>query len=337
MSEHAPRDVVPTGIHHVTMIAGDPQRNLDFYAGVLGMRLVKKTVNFDDPGTYHLYYGDETGTPGTLLTFFPWPNARRGREGAGQFNAVSLAVPPESLGFWIERLVRTNVAHEPLATRFGERVLAFRDPDGLRVEIVGSVAAARVVGLSGGPVPAEHAIRGVHAVTLWSDAPAATFALLVGSFGMHRAGFEDGTTRWRAAADGGAGIGAFIDVRDVGGFWEGAMGAGTVHHVAWRVPDDESELALRTTLLAAGMGATPVIDRKYFHSVYFREPSRSLFEIATDSPGFTVDEPLDTLGESLVLPPWLEGERERITAALPPLHTPSSGAANSYSDDEVHA
>ncbi|NUO63813.1 MAG: ring-cleaving dioxygenase [Gemmatimonadaceae bacterium] len=327
MSETASRGVVPEGIHHVTMIAGDPQRNVDFYAGVLGMRLVKKTINFDDPGTYHLYYGDETGTPGTLLTFFPWPHARRGREGAGQFNVVSLAVPSESLGWWVQRLVQSGVEHEPLATRFGERLLAFRDPDGLRVELVGSSAAERVPGWSGGPVPAEHAIRGVHAVTLWSDSSAATFAMLENSFGMTRVGTEQGVTRWRASSPVDDRVGTLIDVRDVSGFWEGAMGAGTVHHVAWRVPDDASELALRERILAAGLGATPVIDRKYFHSVYFREPSRSLFEIATDVPGFAVDEPLATLGESLVLPPWLESERERITAALPPIHHPSTADA----------
>ena len=335
MSETMSHEVTPGGIHHVTMIAGDAQRNLDFYAGVLGMRLVKKTINFDDPGTYHLYYGDEAGTPGTLLTFFPWPHARRGREGAGQLNLVSLAIPEGSLGWWLQRFVQQGVAHEPLATRFGERVLAFRDPDGLQLELVGSAAAARTPGWAGGPVPAEHAIRGVHAVTLWSDAVATTAAFLQGAFGMQRVATEQGVTRWRAASPDGDRVGTMLDVRDVSGFWDGAMGAGTVHHVAWRVPDDASELALRTRVLGAGLGATPVIDRKYFHSVYFREPSRSLFEIATDAPGFTVDEPLATLGESLVLPPWLEADRERITAALPPLHPPRTGA--SYSDAEVHA
>ena len=336
MNETASRNVVPGGIHHVTMIAGDAQRNVDFYAGVLGMRLVKKTINFDDPGTYHLYYGDETGTPGTLLTFFPWPNARRGREGAGQLNVVSLAIPPESLGFWLERLLRAGVAHEPLATRFGERVLALRDPDGLRVELVGSASAAKISGWAGGPVPAEHAIRGVHAITLWSDAPAASVALLEGPFAMTRVATEEGTTRWRAASPDADRIGVFLDVRDVSGFWEGAMGVGTIHHVAWRVPDDESELALRARVVAAGLEPTPVIDRKYFHSVYFREPSRSLFEIATETPGFDVDEPVATLGESLVLPPWLESSRERIAAALPPLHPPTKPGAH-YAEAEAHA
>ncbi|MFL5561497.1 MAG: ring-cleaving dioxygenase [Gemmatimonadaceae bacterium] len=317
---------LPSGIHHVTMIAGDVQRNVDFYAGVLGMRLVKRTVNFDDPGTYHLYYGDETGSPGTLLTFFPWPGGRRGREGAGQFASVALAVPAAALGFWLERLVRHGVAHEPLATRFGERVLAFRDPDGLRVELVGSDAAARIAGWGGGDVPPEHAVRGVHAMTLWTADPAATTVLLEGPFGMRRQATEDATTRFVPAEPHESGIGAALDVRDVSGFWEGAGGVGTVHHVAWRVPDDEHELALRQRVRDSGLGTTEVIDRKYFHSVYFREPGGALFEIATDSPGFAVDEPLATLGTSLVLPPWLEPRRAELTAVLPPISLPSERA-----------
>lgn len=314
--------VMPSGIHHVTMIAGDVQRNVDFYAGILGMRLVKRTVNFDDPGTYHLYYGDESGTPGTLLTFFPWPGASRGREGAGQFAAVSLAVPPASLGFWLERLLRHGVAHDALATRYGERVLAFRDPDGLRVELVGSSAAARVEGWRDGPVPAEHAVRGVHAMTLWTADFAATARLLEGPFGMRRAASEDGTTRFVPAAPATTGIGAALDVRDVSGFWEGASGVGTVHHVAWRVPDDATELALRGRVRDSGLATTEVVDRQYFHSVYFREPGGALFEIATDLPGFTVDEPLATLGETLVLPRWLEPNRAQIEGALPPIMLP---------------
>ena len=320
------RSAVPSGIHHVTMIAGDVQRNVDFYAGVLGMRLVKRTVNFDDPNTYHLYYGDETGAPGTLLTFFPWPGARRGREGAGQFAAVSLAVPPTSLGWWLQRLIQQGVEHDALVTRFGERVLGLRDPDGLRVELVGSEAAARIPGWSDGPIPAEHAVRGVHAMTLWTAEPDATTLLLEGPFAMRRVATEERTTRFAPAMPVASGIGTALDVRDVSGFWEGASGAGTVHHVAWRVPDDSSELALRGRLRDSGLETTEVIDRKYFHSVYFREPGGALFEIATDLPGFAVDEPLATLGSTLVLPPWLEPERERIAAALPPIAMPGEHA-----------
>ena len=322
-----PGTVSPSGIHHVTMIAGDAQRNVDFYAGVLGLRLVKKTVNFDDPNTYHLYYGDEAGSPGTLLTFFAWPGARRGREGAGRFAAVALAVPMASLGFWLERLVSQGVSHDAPSTRFGERVIGFRDPDGLRVEIVGSDAAARIDGWPDGPVPAEHAIRGVHAVTLWTADFAATAAMLEGTFSMRRAGQQEDTTRFVPAEPNASGVGAALDLRDATGLRDGADGAGTVHHVAWRVPDDESEQALLERVRASGLGTTGVVDRKYFHSVYFREPGGSLFEIATDTPGFTIDEPLETLGTTLVLPPWLEPERERITATLPPIELPSERAA----------
>jgi catechol 2,3-dioxygenase-like lactoylglutathione lyase family enzyme len=316
-------NIAPSGIHHVTMIAGDVQRNVDFYAGVLGMRLVKRTVNFDDPGTYHLYYGDETGSPGTLLTFFPWSGARGGREGAGQFASVSLAIPSASLGFWLQRLVTQGVEHDALTTRFGERLIGLRDPDGLRVELVGSDDAARLDGWSDGPVPAEHAIRGVHAMTLWTADLDATAQLLEGPFAMRRAAVEGRTTRFVPAEPAASGIGTALDVRDVAGFWDAASGVGTVHHVAWRVPDDATEVALLERVRASGLGTTGVVDRKYFHSVYFREPGGSLFEIATDAPGFAIDEPIATLGSSLVLPPWLEPERDRISAALPSIVLPS--------------
>ncbi len=313
------RMTFPSGIHHVTMIGGDVQQNVDFYAGVLGMRLVKRTVNFDDPNTYHLYYGDESGSPGTLLTFFPWPGARRGREGAGQFAAVSLAVPAASLGFWLERLVRHGVEHDALVMRFGERVLGFRDPDGLRVELVGSTSASQVAGWADGPVPAEHAVRGVHAMTLWTANFTGTAALLEGTFAMRRAEAEGQTTRFVPAVPAASGIGTALDVRDVSGGRDGAPGTGTIHHLAWRVPDDAAEVALLEHVRQSGVGTTGVVDRKYFHSVYFREPGGALFEIATDTPGFVIDEPLATLGQSLVLPPWLEPERERIEAKLPPI------------------
>ena len=317
----------PLGIHHVTMIAGDVQANVDFYAGVLGMRLVKRTVNFDDPNTYHLYYGDETGSPGSLLTFFPWPGARRGREGAGQFGAVSLAVPAASLGFWLERLVRHGVEHEALATRFGERVLVLRDPDCLRVELVGSSAATHAQGWADGPVPAEHAVRGVHAMTLLTADFSATAALLEGPFTMRRAAVDGRTTRFVPGASPALVIGTVLDVRDVAGVREGVSGVGTVHHVAWRVPDDATEVALLERVRGAGFGTTGVVDRRYFHSVYFREAGGALFEIATDSPGFAIDEPLASLGESLVLPPWLEPERGRIVATLPPVELPAQRGA----------
>ena len=313
------------GIHHVTAIAGDAQRNVDFYTGVLGMRMVKRTVNFDDPVTYHLYYGDELGSPGTILTFFPWPNASRGREGAGQINGVALAVPLPSLGFWLTRFVTHGVEHSEIETRFGERLIGLRDPDGMRIEIVGSAEATDIPGWDGGPVPSEHAVRGVHAVTIWTEERAETVALLEGPLGMRRVAGEESVTRY-AATEGGTG--ALIDVRDVSGFWKGTLGAGTVHHVAWRVPDDDVELRMLDTLRGAGFSTTDVVDRKYFHSVYFREPGGTLFEIATDEPGFAIDEPIARLGHSLVLPDWLEPERSRLEKALPPLHTPEDNVAS---------
>jgi glyoxalase family protein len=313
------------GIHHVTAIAGDAQRNMDFYTGILGMRLVKRTVNFDDPGTYHLYYGDELGSPGTILTFFPWPNASRGREGAGQVNGVALAVPQASLGFWLARLVTHGVEHGEIETRFGERLVSLRDPDGMRIEIVGSRDATDIPGWDYGPVPSEHAVRGVHAVTIWTERPAETIALVEGPLGMRRVASEDSVTRY--SAENGS-TGALLDVRDVKGFWTGTLGPGTVHHVAWRVPDDDAEQHMRDAVRDAGVSTTDIIDRKYFHSVYFREPGGTLFEIATDEPGFAVDEPVAALGHALVLPDWLEPERERIEKALPSLHSPEDSVAS---------
>ncbi len=315
-----PRQESITGIHHVTAIAGDAQRNVDFYTTVLGMRLVKRTVNFDDPGTYHLYYGDEVGSPGTILTFFPWPNASRGREGAGQVNGVALAVPPASLGFWLARLVSHGVEHGEIGTRFGERLIPLRDPDGMRIEIVASSDAVDIPGWDDGPVHAEHAVRGVHADTVWTEHAAETYALVEGPLGMRRVGKEEATTRF-VAADGGTG--AFLDVRDVAGFWKGTLGAGTVHHVAFRVPDDDAELAMLDVVRKAGVGSTDVVDRKYFHSVYFREPGGTLFEIATDEPGFTVDEPPELLGSALQLPPHAEQNRDALDVDLPPIVVPS--------------
>ena len=314
-----------SGIHHVTAIAGDAQRNVDFYTTVLGMRLVKRTVNFDDPGTYHLYYGDEVGSPGTILTFFPWPNASRGREGAGQVNGVALAVPQGSLGYWLTRLVAHGVEHGEIETRFGERLIPLKDPDGMRIELVGSADAMDIPGWDGGPVHSEHAVRGVHAVTVWTEHPAETHALVEGSLGMRRVGTHDSTVRF-AAGEGGTG--ALLDVRDVAGFWTGTLGAGTVHHVAFRVPDDDAEVALMDVVRHAGTSTTDVVDRKYFHSVYFREPGGTLFEIATDEPGFAIDESVAHLGQSLVLPEWLEPERARIERKLPTIHLPEDSVAS---------
>jgi len=311
------------GIHHVTAIAGDPQRNVDFYAGLLGLRLVKRTVNFDDPTTYHLYYGDELGRPGSILTFFPWPGARRGRVGSGQVAVTSFAIAPAALGHWLERLVKHGVKFDGPVSRFDERVLSFADPDGLLLELVAHPGAERRPAWEGGPVPAEHAIRGLHTVTLWEDSSAATVRLLTETLGFRRVASEGTTTRY-AAGDGGPGT--LVDVRTVGGFPRGVGGAGTVHHVAWRVADDAAEEAIRERVLGAGLQITPQIDRLYFHSMYFHEPGGVLFELATDPPGFTVDEPAESLGESLKLPPQYEAHRARIEAALLPLHLPAAAA-----------
>ncbi len=313
------------GIHHVTAIAGDPQRNIDFYAGVLGMRLVKVTVNFDDPGTYHFYFGDEIGRPGSILTFFPWPEGRPGRQGTGQVGTVSLAVPAASLGFWIERLLAKGVRYEGPARRFDEQVLSFPDHDGLLLEIVATPRAAGVEPWRDGRVPAEHAVRGVHGVTIWEDGDAGSAAFLVRHLGMKIAGEEGNRFRLESAPDG---IGSVVDLRRTPGFWGGVGGVGTVHHVAFRAGSDEEQLSRRTELERNGVGVTPVIDRQYFNSVYFNEPGGVLYEIATDGPGFTIDETAAELGTRLQLPPAYEPVRERIESSLPALRSPETGVAS---------
>jgi catechol 2,3-dioxygenase-like lactoylglutathione lyase family enzyme len=311
-----------TGIHHVTAIASDPQRNLDFYAGVLGLRLVKRTVNFDDPQTYHFYFGDEVGSPGSILTFFPWPGARGGRPGPGQVAVTSFAIPPAALGFWIERLLRHQVRYQGPTRRDtgpdAEQVIAFRDPDGLMLELVAHARAADRTAWADAPgIPPQHGIRGLHGVTLWVAAGEATERVLTDTLGF-RPVSESGSTRRFAVADGVPR--GFVDVRTIGDFARALRGAGTVHHVAFAVGDDASELAVRERVLEAGLHATPVIDRSYFRSVYFREPGGVLYELATNQPGFTLDEPLDRLGFSLMLPPHLEAQRAELEAVLPPIH-----------------
>jgi predicted esterase/catechol 2,3-dioxygenase-like lactoylglutathione lyase family enzyme len=315
------------GIHHVTAIASDPQRNLDFYAGVLGLRLVKRTVNFDDPQTYHLYYGDEVGHPGTIMTFFPWPGARRGRQGVGQVAVTSFAVVPAALGFWVERLVRHGIDHVGPTKRGDERVVAFKDPDEMMVEIVAHEGAEARPGWDGAPgITGEQSIRGFHTVTLWVERFEATERVLTETLGF-RTEREDGSTRRFAVGDGGPG--QLVDVREVGGFLPGTSGAGTVHHVAWAVATDADELSVRERVAGAGLQPTPVIDRFYFHSVYFREPGGVLFELATNPPGFATDEPVERLGERLMLPPQYEPHRAEIEAVLPAIHLPVPASATS--------
>jgi glyoxalase family protein len=315
--------MIGMGIHHITAIAGDPQRNLDFYSAALGLRLVKLTINFDDPGTYHLYFGDELGHPGSILTFFPWPGGHPGRQGTGQVGTVSLAIPPASVGYWIGRLLAQGVGYDGPSRRFDERVLEFRDPDGLLLELVATPRVESVQPWMEGPVPPEHAIRGLHGATIWEDGDNGTAELLTGRLGFEAAGQEENRFRFESAADG---SGTVIDLRRVPGFWSGADGVGTVHHVAFRAPSDEVQLAQRAELERLGMAITPVIDRQYFHSVYFREPGGVLFEIATDGPGFALDEDPGELGSHLMLPPMYQPTREQIERSLPPLRLPPIAA-----------
>jgi len=312
------------GLHHVTAIASDPQRNLDFYAGILGLRLVKRTVNFDDPETYHLYYGDEVGTPGSIMTFFPWPGARRGRQGVGQVAVTSFAVLPSALGFWLERLLKHGVKYTgPVKRGSGsdeEQAVSFTDHDGLMLEIVAHASAEARPAWGDAPgISRENAIHGFHGVTLWIGDADPTERVLVDTLGF-TPGREDGTTRRYTVAQGGAG--AIVDVRAIGGFVAGASGAGIVHHVAFAVEDDDAELAVRERVEQAKLRPTPVIDRNYFHSVYFREPGGVLYELATNPPGFALDEPVEHLGEKLMLPPQYEPHRAQIEAVLPRIHLP---------------
>jgi catechol 2,3-dioxygenase-like lactoylglutathione lyase family enzyme len=306
------------GIHHVTAITADAQANVDFYCGVLGQRLVKLTVNFDDPGSYHLYYGDERGRPGTIMTFFAWPGARRGRVGPPQLTATSYAAPAGSLGFWESRLKDHRVPTEASASRFGEQVLGFTDPDGMRLEIV-ATAAAGGQAPNGGPVPAEHALRGFHGVTLSEEGYEKTARLLTDVMGFVESGGEGNRFRYRSA---GGGLAAVVDLLCVPDGRAGAMGAGVVHHVAFRTPDDDQQAGWRQEVTRLGYNVSPVMDRSYFHSIYFREPGGVLFEIATDNPGFAADEPVDHLGTTLRLPPWMEPRRAEIERIVPPLTLP---------------
>jgi glyoxalase family protein len=306
------------GIHHVTAIAGDPQQNIDFYSSFLGLRLVKLTVNYDDPETYHLYYGDEDGHPGTILTFFPWPGAPAGRKGVGQATTTSFSIPRESLGFWMERLKGHRVPFDGPTERFDEQLISFTDPDGLNLELVAR-AGDSLGGWSKGPVPKEHLIRGFSGVTLSEEGYERTSSLLTKTMGFNLVKQEG--DRFRYAARGG-GPGALVDILCQPDARPGVVSVGTVHHVAWRTADDEQQKLWREDLVRAGLNVTPIIDRRYFHSIYFREPGGILFEIATDPPGFTVDERKEELGTRLMLPPQLEPFREQLSQALPPVKMP---------------
>ena len=316
------------GLHHLTAIATDPQRNLDFYAGALGLRFVKQTVNFDDPGTYHLYYGDATGRPGSILTFFPWPNARRGRIGVGQVAETQLAIPTSALAFWIQRLTEQQITFQGPTRRFdSETALTFTDHDGLPLALIASDGAMTLPGWNGAEgVPETMSIRGMHAVTLWVHRLAETAAVLTGLLGYREVAKSADVTRF-AVDD--AAPGALIDVRELPTGAAGTGGAGTVHHVAFRAADDDTEFGIRAQVTAAGLPITEQIDRTYFRSMYFREPGHVLFELATDAPGFTVDESLEQLGATLLLPPQHEHLRASLRTRLIPLHLPGAEAPTS--------
>jgi glyoxalase family protein len=312
-------DATVTGLHHITVIAGDAQENLDFYVGVLGMRLVKKTVNQDVPGTYHLFYADGDAHAGTDITFFPWPDMGPGRLGTGLAVEVALAVPENSLGYWAERLGRQQIRVEGPLERFGERLLTLNDPHGLPLALVETARDSEFTPWPESSVPEQYQIRGLHAARLSERDASATANFLVTTLGFSKIGEEDG---WRRFVLSGGGSGRILDLKEEPRTQRGTWGTGSVHHVAWRVPDERTQLSVQRRLVDARRQPTDVIDRFWFKSVYFREPGGVLFEVATDGPGFAVDERPDQLGARLVLPPWLESQRAAIEATLPPLRDP---------------
>jgi glyoxalase family protein len=313
-----------TGLHHVTCIAGDAQDNVDFYSGVLGMRLVKKSVNQDSPGTYHLFYADGEGHPGTDITFFPWPDMPPAKAGAGLSMEVSLAIPLGSIDYWSDRLAEHHLVLGDVETRRGTSVLTFTDPHGLPLALHETGDEREFTVWRESPVPAEKQIRGLHCVRLWERELAATSSFLTGVLGFVDIGAEG---EWFGFEIGGGGSGRYLEIREIPDADRGRWGTGGVHHVAWRVPDDKAELEVRERIDRARRRPTEVIDRFWFKSVYFLEPGGVLFEIATDGPGFAVDEDPATLGEHLVLPPWLEPNRGEIEAALPPIKPPAESGA----------
>ena len=310
------------GLHHVTAIAGEPQTNVNFYTGVLGLRLVKMTVNFDDPTTYHLYYGDGQGHPGTIMTFFPWPGAFKGRIGTGQLTVTSFAVSEKSLPYWRERLRKRGVEFDEAISDFGEEMLFLRDPDGLQLELISSSNADPDRIWERGPVPTEHAVRGFHHITLAENGYERTALLLTETLGFKQIAREGNRFRYAVAKGRPSTI---VDLLCAPEGRPGRVAVGTVHHVAWRTATNEEQVRWRSILTKREYDVTPIIDRQYFHSIYFREPGGVLFEIATDPPGFATDETVEHLGTSLKLPPWLEGTRPELERLLPRIELPKIG------------
>jgi glyoxalase family protein len=288
---------------------------MDFYIRTLGLRMVKKTVNFDDPSTYHFYYGDETGQPGTILTFFPWEHVAAGRVGIGETEETVFRVPEGSIGYWTHRFIDKGVAFDAPIKRFGESVLSFRDPDGMRLALAGVPGIANEAAWRDSDIPAEHAIRGFHSVNLLLADAASTGAILTDVLGFTEIGRDGSLIRFKA---GDTAIGGIVDIHAAGNFLPGRMGGGSVHHIAFRAADDAAQAAMVRRLAENhGIRTTEQKDRNYFRSVYFREPGHVLFEIATDTPGFAADEKVAALGQTLKLPPFLEVRRKEIESVLP--------------------
>jgi glyoxalase family protein len=340
-SKSSHQDII--GIHHITAIAGDPQKNIDFYTGFLGLRLVKLTVNFDDPETYHFYYGDGMGRPGTILTFFPWQYMPKGFRGTGQVVTTSFLIPENATEYWVKRLKNHEIDFTGPTKRFNneEQVITFYDPDGLELELVAhKVAEERKDHVwNKGPIPEDYATRGFYSAALSLEGYERTAALLTENMGFSKSKNEGNRFRFEIKdkekiIDGFDSnrhrrnpyllrSSSIVDIVCLPYTQRGSMGVGTVHHIAWRTPTDESQIIMRRKILNTGLDATPVIDRTYFHSVYFREPGGVLFEIATDPPGFMVDQNYDELGQKLLLPKWLEPERKYLEKTLPKVDAPS--------------
>ncbi|MEM6763436.1 MAG: ring-cleaving dioxygenase [Bacteroidota bacterium] len=300
-----------SGLHHVTALASDPQRNVDFYTKVLGLRLVKKTINFDAPDVYHLYYGDQTGKPGTIMTFFPFPGMYKGKRGSGQLTVTAFSIQADALDFWMGRLADMAIDFQGPTQRWNETVLYLEDPDGIGIELVANKADARM-GYEKDDIPAKHAIKGFHHVQLDVRRKEGTQALLTNY--MNHEVIAEMENRVRVAANDEPG--AYVDLKVDPSLLAGREGAGVVHHVAFRTESDGTQLEIKEKLRKIGYHSSPVMDRQYFHSVYFREPNGILFEIATDPPGFLIDEDEATLGEMLKLPPWEESRRQQIENGL---------------------
>ena len=306
------------GLHHITAIAGDAQRNYDFYTKTLGFRLVKKTVNFDDPQTYHFYFGDEVGSPGTILTFFPWANVRQGKNGVGMATEIGYSVPKGSLDFWKSRFEKLNIRHDIISERLGEKYLSFQDTDGLWLNLIETKHKDERKGWETDEIKAEVAIKGFHTVTLTLNNIKATAAILTEVFGYKQVERDDNLYRYKTDAVENA---AIVDLLEMPEAQIGINAAGTNHHIAFRVKDEEDLMAIREKIVDRGLHITEKINRDYFFSLYFREPGGVLFEVATDNPGFATDETVENLGSSLQLPKQHEHMRNQIEKGLPKLQT----------------